>query len=160
MDRLTPACSEHVIIAAPPASADRQPLGRLARRSEGQQHARLSAAVAEIAGLAAWLHADLAEPAQARGFYKMSITAAQRARHPLLAIYMQGSYGQYATTAGDAIQGLRLIRDASARLPRRAPNTARAWLASLEAVALGYLGDRSALKALRSEERRVGKEGR
>jgi hypothetical protein len=125
----------------------------LARRSEGQQHARLSAAVAEIAGLAAWLHADLAEPAQARGFYKMSITAAQRARHPLLAIYMQGSYGQYATTAGDAIQGLRLIRDASARLPRRAPNTARAWLASLEAVALGYLGDRSALKTLGDAER-------
>jgi transcriptional regulator with XRE-family HTH domain len=125
----------------------------LARRSEGQQHARLSAAVAEIAGLAAWLHADLAEPAQARGFYKMSITAAQRARHPLLAIYMQGSYGQYATTAGDAIQGLRLIRDASARLPRRAPSTARAWLASLEAVALGYLGDRSALKALDDAER-------
>ena len=125
----------------------------LARRAEGQQRARLSAAVSEIAGLAAWLHVDLAEPAQARGFYKMSITAAQQARHPLLAIYMQGSYGQYATTAGDALQGLRLIRDASARLPRRAPNTARAWLASLEAVALGYLGDRSALKALDDADR-------
>jgi transcriptional regulator with XRE-family HTH domain len=125
----------------------------LARQADGRQHARLSAAVAEVAGLAAWLHADLAEAAQARRFYKMSITAAQQARHPLLAIYMQGSFGQYATTAGDAIHGLRLIRDAAGRLPHRAPTSARAWLSSLEAVALGYLGDRSALKALGDAER-------
>ena len=30
--------------------------------------------------------------------------------------------------------------------PGSAPDTARAWLASLEAVSLGYLGDRAALK--------------
>jgi hypothetical protein len=72
---------------------------------------------------------------------------------------MQGSFGQYATTAGDAIQGLRLIRDASARLPRRAPNIARAWLASLEAVALGYLGDRRAPKALDDAERYADTDG-
>jgi hypothetical protein len=44
--------------------------------------------------------------------------------------------------------GLRLLRDAAGRLPRSAPATARAWLACLEAVALGYLGDRSALRVL------------
>ncbi|HEV8274780.1 MAG TPA: helix-turn-helix transcriptional regulator [Streptosporangiaceae bacterium] len=125
----------------------------LARRAEGKQRARLSAAVAEIAGLAAWLHADLAEPAQARRFYKMSITAAQQAQHGLLAIYMQGSFGQYATTVGDSIHGLRLLRDANARLPRSAPPTARAWLAALEAVALGYLGDRAALKVIDDAQR-------
>jgi transcriptional regulator with XRE-family HTH domain len=120
----------------------------LARRAEGKQRARLSAAVAEIAGLAAWLHADLAEPAQARRFYKMSITAAEQAHHGLLAIYMQGSFGQYATSVGDPVHGLRLLRDATARLPRSAPPTARAWLAALEAVALGYLGDRASLKVI------------
>jgi hypothetical protein len=125
----------------------------LARRAEGRQQARLSAAVAEAAGLAAWLHADLADPARARQFYKMSIGAAHQAQHPLLAIYMQGSFGQYATTVGDPAHGLRLLRDASARLPRSAPNTARAWLASLEAVALGYLGDRDALKLIDDAER-------
>jgi len=88
-----------------------------ARRAAGKQHARLSAAVAEVAGLAAWLHADLAEPAQARRFYQMSMTAAQQARHPLLTIYMQGSFGQYATMAGDPAYGLRLLRDAAGRLP-------------------------------------------
>jgi transcriptional regulator with XRE-family HTH domain len=125
----------------------------LARQATGKQSTRLAAAVAEIAGLAAWLHADLADPAQARRYYKMSIAAAQQAQHPLLAIYMQGSFGQYATTAGDAVHGLRLLQDAAGRLPRSAPPTARAWLASLEAVSLGYLGDRAALKALDDAQR-------
>jgi hypothetical protein len=83
----------------------------------------------------------------------MSIAAAQQAQHPLLAIYMQGSFGQYATTAGDAVHGLRLLQDAAGRLPRSAPPVARAWLASLEAVSLGYLGDRAALKALDDAQR-------
>ena len=120
----------------------------IARQAKGKQHARLSAAVAEIAGLAAWLHADLAEPGQARRFYQMSMSAARQAENPLLMIYMQGSFGQYATLAGDPAHGLRLLRDAAGRLPRSAPVTARAWLTALEAVALGYLHDRDALKAL------------
>src|SRR5215469_8276815 len=125
----------------------------LARRADGKQQARLSAAVAEVAGLAAWLHADMAEPARARQFYKMSIGAAHQAHQALLAIYMQGSFGQYATTVGDPVHGLRLLRDATARLPRSAPPTARAWLACLEGVALGYLGDRAALKVLDDAQR-------
>jgi transcriptional regulator with XRE-family HTH domain len=125
----------------------------LAGRAGGKQSVRLAAAVSEIAGLAAWLHADLADPAQARRYYKMSVAAAQQAQHPPLAIYMQGSFGQYATTVGDAVHGLRLLRDAAGRLPRSAPPTARAWLASLEAVSLGYLGDRAALKALDDAQR-------
>lgn len=126
-----------------------------ARRAAGKQQARLSAAVAEVAGLAAWLHADLAEPAQARKFYQMSMRAAQQAENRLLMIYMRGSFGQYATLAGDPAYGLRLLRDAAGRLPRSAPSTARAWLSALEAVALGYLGDRDALKALDDAQRHV-----
>ena len=109
--------------------------------------------MAEVAGLAAWLHADLAEPAQARRFYQMSMSAAQQADNRLLTVYMQGSFGQYATLAGDPAGGLRLLRDAAGRLPRSAPDTARAWLSALEAVALGYLGDRDALKALDDAQR-------
>src|SRR5260370_9137005 len=66
---------------------------------------------------------------------------------------MQGSFGQYATLAGAPVHGLRLLRDAAGRLPRSAPPTARAWLAALEAVALGYLGDRAALKVLDDAQR-------
>jgi hypothetical protein len=148
LEQRTPARS-----LAQPVAAHLSLAYDLARRTEGKQRARLSAAMAEIAGLAAWLHADLAEPAQARRFYKMSITAAQQAQHGLLAIYMQGSFGQYATTVGDPAHGLRLLRDAAARLPRSAPLTARAWLAALEAVALGYLGDRAALKMVDDAQR-------
>jgi transcriptional regulator with XRE-family HTH domain len=124
-----------------------------ARRAEGRQRTRLSAAVAEVAGLAAWLHADLADPGQARRFYHVSMSAARQAQQPLLAIYMLGSFGQYATLAGDPAYGLRLLRDAAGRLPHRAPAAARAWLASLEAVALSYLGDRAALKAVDDAQR-------
>ena len=56
-------------------------------------------------------------------------------------------------TVGDPDHGLRLLRDATARLPHSAPPTARAWLASLEGVALGYLGDRAALKVLDDAQR-------
>jgi transcriptional regulator with XRE-family HTH domain len=140
-------------VLARPVTAHLSLAYALARQADGKQAARLSAAVSEVAGLAAWLHADLAEPAQARHYYKMSIAAARKAQHPLLATYMQGSFGQYATTAGDAVHGLRLLRDATGRLPRSAPPTARAWLASLEAVSLGYLGDRDALKALDDAQR-------
>jgi hypothetical protein len=144
---------------ARPVTAHLSLAGDLAQRADGNQRARLFAAVAEIAGLAAWLHADLAEPAQARHYYKMSIAAAQQAQHPLLAIYMQGSFGQYATIAGDPIHGLRLLQDAAARLPRSAPTTARSWLAALEGVALGYLGDREALKVLGDAQRHADATG-
>jgi hypothetical protein len=77
----------------------------------------------------------------------------RQAQQPLLAIYMQGSLGQYCTLAGDPAYGLRLLRDAAGRLPHRAPAAARVWLASLESVAFGYLGDRSALKAIDDAQR-------
>lgn len=125
----------------------------LARRATGKQRQRLCAAVSEVAGLAAWLHADLDEPAQVRKLYRTSILAAQQSGHGLLAIYMQGSYGQYATDVGDAAHGLRLLQDAEGRLPRSALPTARAWLAALTGVALGHLGDRAALSALDAAER-------
>ena len=148
LEQRTPARS-----LAQPVTAHLSLACDMARRAQGKQRIRLAAAVAEIAGLAAWLHADLVEPGRARQFYKMSMNAAQQAQHPLLAIYMQGSFGQYATLAGDPIHGLRLLRDAAGRLPRSAPTTARAWLAALEAGALGYLGDRAALRVLDDAQR-------
>jgi transcriptional regulator with XRE-family HTH domain len=148
LEQRTPARS-----LAQPVSAHLALACDMARRAAGKQRIRLSAAVAEIAGLAAWLHADLVEPGQARRFYQMSMSAAQQAQQPLLAIYMQGSFGQYATLAGDPAHGLRLLQDAAGRLPHSAPATARAWLACLEAVALGYLGDRAAVRVLDDAQR-------
>lgn len=123
-------------------------VGQLAQRADGEQQNRMLAAASEAAGLAAWLYADLVEPTNARRFYRLAIASARRSGNPLLAVYMQGSLGQYASTNGDAAQGLRLIRDAGARLKRSAPTIARAWLAALEGVALAHLGDRAALRML------------
>lgn len=125
----------------------------LTQRTSGKQRQRLAAAFSEIAGLAAWVHADLVEPANARRLYRASIIAAQESGQGLLAIYMQGSLGQYAVSTGDPINGVRIIRDASGRLPRSAPDSARAWLAALHGVGLGYLGDRSALQILDQAKR-------
>jgi hypothetical protein len=83
----------------------------------------------------------------------MSIAAADRAGHRLLTIYMQGSLAQYATSAGDPVEGLRLIRQAAARLPRSALRIARAWLCALEEVALACTGDRTGLAVLDQADR-------
>lgn len=128
---------------------------RLAEGATGHRRTRLFAAVAETAGLAGWLHADLVEPAKVRSAYQLSVAAADRSGQPLLTAYMRGSLGQYATVAGDPAQGLALIRAAAGRLPRSAPRSARAWLHALEGVALGHLGDRAALGALGAAERYV-----
>ncbi|MBM7790139.1 helix-turn-helix domain-containing protein [Tenggerimyces flavus] len=121
----------------------------------GGQRTRLLAALAEIAGLAGWLCADRNDAPGARSHYQMAVRASRTAGHPLLASYMQGSLGQYAFSAGDPAQGLRLIRDADARLPRSAPAIARAWLACLEGVALAHLGDRTALALVDHAERHL-----
>jgi transcriptional regulator with XRE-family HTH domain len=126
---------------------------QLAKACSDGQRVRLLGAISEIAGLAGWLHADLAEAAQARRFYRMSISAAGRAGHLLLPIYMQGSLGQYATSAGDPVEGLRLIREAAGRLPRSAPRLARAWLCALEGVALACAGERAGLALLDQADR-------
>lgn len=128
---------------------------RFAARASGRRKARMFAAVAETAGLAGWLYADLVEPTKARQAYRLSVAAAERAGQPLLAAYMQGSLGQYATQAGDPAQGLRLIRSAAGRLPRMAPRSARAWLHTLEGLALAHLHDRAAIHALGHAERYV-----
>jgi transcriptional regulator with XRE-family HTH domain len=126
---------------------------QLARDSEGGHRRRIFGAISEIAGLAAWLHADLSEGSQARRYYRMAIAAASRSGHSLLPIYMQGSLGQYASVAGDPAQGVRLIRGAAGRLPRSAPRIAWAWLCALEGVALVHLQDRAALAILDQAER-------
>lgn len=126
---------------------------RLAEHAHPAEKPRLFAAASEAAGLVGWLYADLANATAARSHYRLAVESAGRAGHPLLWAYMQGSLGQYAVSAGEARQGLRLIRDAAARLPKTAPATARAWLAALDGVALAHLGDTDAWRMLDDAER-------
>lgn len=127
---------------------------QLADQAGGRDRS-LHSVVSETAGLAAWLHADLDEPAEARRHYRLAVTAARRSGHPLLPVYMTASLGQYAVGVGDAAPGLDLIRSAAAALPRSAPVIARAWLEVLEGVALAHLGDREGMTLLARAESRV-----
>ncbi|WP_344319692.1 helix-turn-helix domain-containing protein, partial [Actinocatenispora thailandica] len=149
MEQLTPAR-----MLTGPVRAHLTLTRQLADRAGGNDRS-LHAVVAETAGLAAWLYADLAEAESARRYYRLAVTAARRSGHPLLPVYMQASLGQYAVGAGDPGPGLTLIRDAAARLPRSAPPIARAWLDVLEGVALAYLGNRDGMALLTRAERRV-----
>lgn len=116
-------------------------------RTAVQQRLRSSsgfALVAEISGLAAWLAVDQGDHLGARSHYAVAVRYAQRAHHPLLAAYMTASLGQFAVESGDARQGLVLLDRAAAQLSPSAPSSARAWLASLQAVAHAELGDQTA----------------
>ncbi|MBG0818651.1 hypothetical protein [Planomonospora sp. ID82291] len=56
---------------------------------------RLLGTIAEAAGFAAWLHADMADAGTARTYYKIGIDAARRAEHGLLTAYLTGSLAQF-----------------------------------------------------------------
>lgn len=116
--------------------------------------ARGFAALSEVAGFAAWLAADRGDTALARLRYQESVRFAESARDPLLVSYMIGSLGHFAVEIGDPHQGVRLLDKASRQLDGSSPVAARAWLASLRAVAFGALRDRAAMtEALTTAER-------
>ena len=117
------------------------------------------AVLAEIAGLAAWLAVDQGDQSSARRHYNEAVRYAGRAHHPLLATYMTASLGHFAVEAGDARQGLVLLKRAEAQMSPAAPSSARAWLASLHAVAHAELRDTaSAHAALRMAESFAGRQ--
>lgn len=127
----------------------------LARKMVGERLTTASgyAMLAEIAGLAAWLAIDRGDQPGARRRYLEAIRHAQRAHHHLLVPYMVASLGQFAVEAGDTRQGLQLFRRAHTEFDDATPDSARAWLASLQAVGYAALGDRKATyKAIRSAE--------
>ncbi|GGM67156.1 hypothetical protein GCM10012275_42090 [Longimycelium tulufanense] len=144
-DQLTPAVDAHLRLAS------------------GLVRERLRTAtgfgvLSEVAGLAAWLAVDRGDTATARRHYTEAVRFAETSGHPLLVSYMTASLGHFAVESGDPRQGLLLIDRASARLDRDAPNTTRAWLASLHAVAHAAVRDRtSALAELRRAEKLVSK---
>jgi len=140
-DRLSPAVDAHLTLAA---NIVRDRL----RTSDGFR------VLSEIAGLAAWLAADRGDHATARRRYAEAISYAERTHHPLLISYMTASLGHFAVEAGDTNHGLTMLRRASAQLDINASDTARAWLASLLAVAHAAMGDRTrTIAALRRAEK-------
>ena len=120
------------------------------RARGARESARLAAREAEALGLLAWLHADLDDIAQARGFYKAAVEAAERTRDPLLVVYMRASLADFAVTTGAAGPALALLGRCRADLPRDAPDIARAWLDATSATALAVTGDAQAERCLRS----------
>jgi hypothetical protein len=148
--------SDHLVR---PVSAHLRLLRHLASTTPGPGHVgrvRLLAALSETAGLAAWLYTDLDERAAARRHYQIAVAAAERTEQPLLAAYMQGSYGQFATSAGDARQGLSLIAAARKRAASWPP-IADVWFDVLSAGALAGTGDLTALALVDRAEARLAR---
>jgi len=145
-DRLSPSVDAHLTLAS----------GIVRHRLRTSDGFRM---LSEVAGLAAWLAADRGDNAMARRRYTEAIGHAERTHHPLLAAYMTASLGHFAIEAGDINPGLILLRRASGQLDTDAPNTARAWLASLLAVAYASSGDRKrTLAELRRAEKLVARQ--
>jgi hypothetical protein len=146
-ERLAPAVDAHLVLATDIVR------GQL-RTATG------FAALAEISGLAAWLAADRANNAVARRRYAEAIHFAERTHHPLLVSYMTASLGHFAVESGDPREGVILLDRAATQLDPSAPPSARAWLASLHAIAHAALRDRtSTYAALRSAERAATRPG-
>lgn len=118
------------------------------------------AALSETDGLAGWLAADRGDTGAARRHYAAAVAHAERTHNPLLVSYMLASLGQFATDSGDPRQGLTLLQRARAGLPDTAPDSARAWLAALHAVAYASTGEHPAtLTELRTADTLSGRNG-
>jgi transcriptional regulator with XRE-family HTH domain len=130
----------------------------LSRTPDGEHRIRLAEAVAEMAGLAAWLAWDGANLGNARGYYVLSMKTAKRSGNRLLSAYMTGSLASLAIDSGDTVEGLSLLRSARSQLGAERPATADAWLSCLEAVAHATAGERDpALSALDRAETAVSR---
>jgi hypothetical protein len=110
--------------------------------------------LSETAGLAAWLAADRSDVGTARRRYAAARDYAERARHPLLAAYMLASLGHFAVEFGDPVHGHTMLDQAREEIKDcDVPDAARAWLASLHALAHAGMGDKVAtLTELRAAE--------
>ncbi|MGP3951186.1 hypothetical protein [Streptomyces sp. 7N604] len=109
-----------------------------------EQRIRLAAVGSEAASLAGWLAWDMGDYGSVRTWYGSAIKAARRAADPLLTAYQLGSLAQFEAHAGNAAQGLDLVRSARRQFADRRPAIAEAWLYTVEALAHAAAGDRVA----------------
>ncbi|WP_413102203.1 helix-turn-helix domain-containing protein [Streptomyces sp. Inha503] len=109
-----------------------------------EQRARLAAVGSEAASLAGWLAWDMNDIGSARTWYGAAIKAARTSGDRLLLAYQLGSLAGFEADAGNAPQGLALVRKAHRQLGDAAPAIATAWLATVEALAHAAAGDRPA----------------
>jgi transcriptional regulator with XRE-family HTH domain len=106
---------------------------------------RLAAVRSEVASLAGWLAWDMGDHGSARTWYGGSIKAARRSGNRLLTAYQLGSLAQFEAHAGNAAQGLVLLRQARRELETTSPMAiATAWLLGTEALAHAAAGDEQA----------------
>ncbi|BBJ43662.1 hypothetical protein SSPO_063800 [Streptomyces antimycoticus] len=109
-----------------------------------EQRARLAAVGSEAASLAGWLAWDMNDIGSARTWYGAAIKAARTSGDRLLLAYQLGSLTGFEADAGNAPQGLALVRKAHRQLGDAAPAIATAWLGTIEALAHAAAGNRPA----------------
>ncbi len=108
----------------------------LLRAGDSPHAAGIAASLSEACGLAAWLHADMADAGTARACYRLAIQAAGLAGSNLLAGYMLGSVAAFEADAGVPAAGVRLIERARQQIGRSTHPTPVAWLHAVRALTL------------------------
>jgi hypothetical protein len=108
----------------------------LLRAGDSPHEARVAAALSEACGLAAWLHADMADAGTARACYRLAIQAAALAGSSLLAGYMLGSVAAFEADAGVPAAAVRLIEKARQQIGRSPHPTPVAWAHAVRALTL------------------------
>ncbi|PWG13263.1 XRE family transcriptional regulator [Streptomyces sp. V2] len=108
---------------------------------EHDQRNRLAAVGSEVASLAGWISWDMGDYGSARTWYGSAVKSARRAGNPLLAAYQLGSLAQFEAHAGNASEGMLLVRAARKALGERPLVIAEAWLTSIEALCHAAAGD-------------------
>ena len=108
----------------------------LLRAGDSRHVPGIAAALSEACGLAAWLHADMADAGTARACYRLAIQAAALAGSNLLAGYMLGSVAAFEADAGVPATGVRLIEKARQQIGRSPHPTPVAWLHAVRALTL------------------------
>ncbi len=101
---------------------------------------QLTSTLSEAASFAAWLHLDLGNDVAARENYQLAVRLATMSNDRLLWVYQLGSLAAFAADRGDPAEAVGLYQHLAPLLPASAPATARAWLASLEALTFAPAG--------------------
>jgi transcriptional regulator with XRE-family HTH domain/tetratricopeptide (TPR) repeat protein len=121
----------------------------VAQRSGSAKYPSLLAAASEAAGLTAGLAFDSGDHAQASSHYRIAIAFAEQSGNSLLQAFSLGMMSSFRAETGQGATAVRLVEKGKGLLPKEAPPTIGARMATYEAVAYSSVGDRQqALGAL------------
>jgi tetratricopeptide (TPR) repeat protein len=140
-DELLPAITGHLHLT-----------DRLLSRADDSTRRSLASTVAETAGFAAWLHADLGDLRQMLRLYRMADAAAAVSGERALAAYVRGFFALGLVERGEPLRAHDQLDTARTQAGDGSPLLS-SWLAAITAVVAAQLGRKTdAVQALGQAE--------